>query len=54
LSREDVISMLPLYDFDTTIRPSDVEELKRTQDFLFENEMLPRKGDMDAMIATDI
>nr|WP_321502459.1 NrtA/SsuA/CpmA family ABC transporter substrate-binding protein [uncultured Dethiosulfovibrio sp.] len=54
LSRDDVISMLPLYDFDTTIRPSDVEELKRTQDFLFDNEMLPRKGDMEAMVATDI
>lgn len=54
LSREDVISMLPLYDFDTTIRKSDVEELKRTQDFLFDNDMLPRKGDMEAMIATEI
>lgn len=54
LSREDVISMLPLYDFDSTIRPSDVEELKRTQDFLFENGMLPKRGDMEAMIAKDI
>ncbi|MCF4152022.1 aliphatic sulfonate ABC transporter substrate-binding protein [Dethiosulfovibrio sp. F2B] len=52
LSVDDVKTMLPLYDFDSTIRPSDVEELKRTQDFLFDNGMLPHKVDIEKMIAT--
>jgi len=52
LSIDDVKTMLPLYDFDSTIRPSDVEELKRTQDFLFDNGMLPHKIDIEKMVKT--
>ena len=52
LSIDDVKTMLPLYDFDSTIRPSDVDELKRTQDFLFENGMLPHKIDIEKMVKT--
>ncbi len=53
LSLEDVESMLPLYDFDTEIRPSDIEELKRTQDFLIENDMLKNKADIEAMVVSE-
>lgn len=51
LSVEAVAAMFPLYDFDPTLRPSDVEELKRTQDFLLANGLMERAVDVDALFA---
>lgn len=45
-----VEAMFPLYDFDPEIRPSDVEELKRTQDFLVENGLMEKTVDVDALV----
>ena len=50
LSVEQVREMAPLYDFGPEIRPSDVEELKRTQDFLLEAGLITRTIDIDALI----
>lgn len=43
LSPDRVQSMLALYDFDFKVKPSDIEELKRTQDFLVQNGMLTKR-----------
>lgn len=45
-----VEAMFPLYDFDPEIRPSDVEELKRTQDFLIENGLMEKPVDVDSLV----
>ena len=50
-SVDDVKLMLPWYDFDPEIKPSDIEELKRTQDFLFDNGMLVEKINIEDIIA---
>jgi sulfonate transport system substrate-binding protein len=50
-SVDDVKLMLPWYDFDPEIKPSDIEELKRTQDFLFDNRMLLNKINIEDIIA---
>jgi sulfonate transport system substrate-binding protein len=50
-SVDDVKLMLPWYDFDPQIKPSDIEELKRTQDFLFDNGMLTNKINIEDIIA---
>ncbi|HWR28342.1 MAG TPA: NrtA/SsuA/CpmA family ABC transporter substrate-binding protein, partial [Negativicutes bacterium] len=42
LTIEAVKQMYPWYDFDATIKPSDIQELKRTQDFLIQNGMLKK------------
>ncbi len=54
LSMADVKSMLPLYNFDSVIHPSDIEELKKTQDFLYDNGMLPKKIDIESMVQTSL
>lgn len=51
LPAETVKLMLPLYDFDPTIKPSDIAELKRTQDFLLQNGMLKKSIEIEKMIA---
>ena len=51
LPAETVKLMLPLYDFDPTIKPSDIAELKRTQDFLLRNGMLKKSIEIEKMIA---
>ena len=45
-----VKNMAPLYDFDFTIHPKDVQELKRTQDFLKQNGMLDKTVDIEKLI----
>lgn len=50
LSVEDVKAMAPLYDFDPDIRPSDVEELKRTRDFLFDAGMITKKISVEGVV----
>jgi len=51
LPLETVRQMLPWYDFDPTIRPSDIAELKRTQDFLIQNGMLKKSIEIEKIIA---
>ena len=43
--------MYPWYDFDATIKASDIDELKRTQDFLVQNGMLKKTVDIEKIIA---
>lgn len=50
LSMEAVNQMYPWYDFDFSIKPSDVEELKKTQDFLVKNGMLTKTVNIEQMI----
>lgn len=50
LSVEAVERMAALYDFDPTIRPSDVEELRKTRDFLFENGLLTEKIEVETLL----
>lgn len=50
LSVEQVREMAPLYDFDPEIRPSDIEELKRTQDFLLEAGLITKTIDVESLI----
>ena len=52
LPPETVRQMLPWYDFDPTIKPSDIEELKRTQEFLIQNGMLKKSIENEKIIAT--
>ena len=51
LPAETVKLMLPLYDFDPKIKPSDIAELKRTQDFLLQNGMLKKSIEIEKMLA---
>ena len=51
LPAETVKLMLPLYDFSPTIKPSDIAELKRTQDFLLQNGMLKNSIEIEKMLA---
>jgi sulfonate transport system substrate-binding protein len=51
LPPETVRQMLPWYDFDPTIKPSDIAELKRTQDFLIQNGMLKKSIEIEKIIA---
>ena len=50
LSKEEVMELYPLYDFDTEIKPSDIEDLVKTQDFLIENGLQEKKIDINAII----
>ena len=51
LPLEAVKQMYPMYDFDPTIKASDIEELKRTQDFLLQNGMLKKSIEIEKLIA---
>ena len=51
LPLEAVKQMYPLYDFDPVIKASDIEELKRTQDFLLQNGMLKKSIEIEKLIA---
>lgn len=50
LSEEEVGRMAALYDFDPTIRSGDVEELRKTRDFLFENGLLTEKIEVETLL----
>ena len=47
LSPEGVAAMASWYDFDPAVRPSDIEDLKKTQDFMIANGMLPKEKAID-------
>lgn len=50
LSKEEVIEMYALYDFDPTIRETDITELKNTQDFLIKNGLQEKEIDIESII----
>ena len=50
LPMEAVEAMYPWYDFSPEIRESDIEELKRTQDFLLENGLQRNRIDIEAIL----
>lgn len=50
LTMEMVKAMAPWYDFDFSIRMADVQELKRTQEFLLQNGMLTKTVDIDGLM----
>ena len=50
LSKEDVKQMYNWYDFNPEIKDSDIDGLKKTQEFLLENGMLEKKIDIDNII----
>ena len=52
LPLDAVKQMYPWYDFDPTVKPSDIEELKRTQDFLIQNGMLKKPIEIEKIVAT--
>jgi len=52
LPLDAVRQMYPWYDFDAAIKPSDIQELKRTQDFLIQNGMLKKSIEIEKMIVT--
>lgn len=50
LDIEAVKEMYPMYDFDPTIRDSDIEAMKKTAQFMLDNEMIETEVDVDALI----
>ncbi|ACZ18637.1 aliphatic sulfonates family ABC transporter, periplasmic ligand-binding protein [Thermanaerovibrio acidaminovorans DSM 6589] len=54
LSPQEVRSALPLYDFDPTIRASDLDELERTQDFLLDSGLMWRRVDLRTLVLRDL
>ena len=50
LTPEGVAKMYPLYDFDPTIRPSDVAELEKTQEFLIANGLMQKRIDVKDLV----
>jgi sulfonate transport system substrate-binding protein len=52
LTPEAVSAMYPLYDFDVTIRPSDIDDLRKTQEFLIENGMMEKRVDIDSLVVS--
>jgi sulfonate transport system substrate-binding protein len=50
LPMEGVKMMTPWYDFDSSIRKSDIEELIRTQNFMIENGLQRNKIDVNSII----
>jgi sulfonate transport system substrate-binding protein len=50
LTPAEVKAMLPMYDFDPTIRASDLADLAKTQDFLLENGLMRKKVDLNVLV----
>ena len=50
LSKEEVIEMYALYDFNPDIKESDIKELKNTQDFLIQNGLQEKEIDIEKII----
>lgn len=51
IAEEDVEKMYGWYNFNPEITESDIEELKKTQDFLYDNDMLMEKIGIENLIA---
>lgn len=50
LSKEEVIDMYSLYDFNPEIKENDIEELKNTQEFLIKNNLQEKEIDIEKII----
>ena len=50
LTAEAVKEMYPLYDFDMTIKDSDIEAMKKTERFMKENGMTEEDVDIEGLI----
>ncbi|MCX7828719.1 MAG: NrtA/SsuA/CpmA family ABC transporter substrate-binding protein [Thermanaerothrix sp.] len=50
LSQGDVISMMSLYDFDPSLRPEDLKELEKTQNFLIRNRMMRKRVNLSRIV----
>lgn len=50
LTPETVKKMYPAYNFDATIKSSDMDELKRTQDFLVKSGMMTKTIDIEQLV----
>ncbi|MDD4160162.1 MAG: NrtA/SsuA/CpmA family ABC transporter substrate-binding protein [Synergistaceae bacterium] len=50
LPMEGVSMMTPWYDFDSTVRKSDIEELAKTQKFMLENGLQRKKIDVNLLM----
>ena len=50
LTIDAVMEMYPMYDFDMTIRDSDIEAMKKTVVFMKENGMIENDVDIEALI----
>ncbi|NPV93312.1 MAG: aliphatic sulfonate ABC transporter substrate-binding protein [Firmicutes bacterium] len=53
LTVDEVRQMYPWYDFDPQVKDSDIQELKATQDFLYNNGMLTKKIDIEGLVVKD-
>lgn len=52
LTPEAVAEMYPMYDFDMEVRDSDIEAMKKTETFMYENEMIEERVDIEELILT--
>lgn len=52
LTPEAVEEMYPMYDFDMTIKESDIEAMKKTEIFMSENQMIEERVDIEDLILT--
>lgn len=52
LSIEAVLEMVPMYDFDMTIKDSDIEAMKKTMNFMLENGMIENEVSIEDLILT--
>ena len=50
LTPEEVQDMYGQYDFDMTIKDSDIKALKQTEQFLFDNQMIENRVDVEQLI----
>lgn len=50
LTVEAVKEMYPMYDFDMTIKDSDIEAMKKTEQFMKENQMIEQDVDIEELI----
>ena len=50
LTKEEVMELYPLYDFNTEIKTSDIDDLVKTQDFLIKNGLQEKKIDINIII----
>lgn len=50
LTPEAVAEMYPMYDFDMTIKESDIEAMEKTEVFMYENGMIEDRVDIEALI----
>lgn len=52
LTMDAVLEMVPMYDFDMTIKESDIEAMEKTKDFMLENGMIENDVVIEDLILT--